>query len=573
MKKNTVKTGSRRNRNDFAVAPTLWSDVEVELNGILEDVGGFRATYLQKEWKRKLLDPSKVSAKTRKDRAIDKWLAVEERNARTNQRLMFAPDEYDRRIAGTTLGRVVTKTQDLIRQILGSVPLWDDNFIFTSGASFHVDSKPGAIARKLLSGRDVTVDAWPHVARLIRHDSILDDPAESFREIFWGGADLWRQLRSWEEPSFVDGNSLFTVDKSSEIDRCAAKEPTLNMLMQRALGNAIRRSLRKVGVDLNDQTRNQRLARTGSISGSLATIDLSSASDSMSVECVRLLLPPEWFAILDDCRSKWTYVRDEWHDNEMFSSMGNGFTFELESLIFVALTRALAWVTGSKGSISVFGDDIICPSDLAHGLGQVLGYFGFSLNSEKSFWGDHYRKDDGFRESCGKHYHRGEDVSPFYVKEIPLDAKRYIHLGNKLRQWLAIESDVLDPRFYALWCKIRNAVPRPVWGGYDYDSIDTLVVPNVRPIASLRSIYATDKRATERLQHGLYLQWHASKTNLPAWSDPRLLPGQHPLAGLDLEGPNTAEPEKPIGLKLRRESKQRWYAFYTAVAMFYEEYS
>jgi hypothetical protein len=117
---------------------------------------------------------------------------------------------------------------------------------------------------------------------------------------------------------------LFTVPKSSEIDRVACKEPEVNMFMQRSVGAHIRRRLRRVGVDLNDQTVNQHLAKIAVDQG-LATIDLSAASDSITEQLVVNWLPPEWFLLLNRLRVHNVDVDGTLHPLQMFSSMGNGF--------------------------------------------------------------------------------------------------------------------------------------------------------------------------------------------------------------------------------------------------------
>jgi len=97
--------------------------------------------------------------------------------------------------------------------------------------------------------------------------------------------------------------------------------------------------------------------------------------------------------------------------------MGNGFTFELETLIFAALMSVLLMKNGRSGNLGedvfVFGDDILIPDDLAREAEAVLSYCGFSLNREKSFSGS-----IGFRESCGGDFYEGADVRPFYLKEL-----------------------------------------------------------------------------------------------------------------------------------------------------------
>lgn len=202
------------------------------------------------------------------------------------------------------------------------------------------------------------------------------------------------------------------VPKSWKTDRTIITEPLLNSLGQKGIGKYIRQRLKRFGVDLKDQTRNQELARYGSISGSLATVDLSSASDTISKALVAHLLPYQWYSLLNRFRTPVVEGPDGLTiELEKFSSMGNAYTFELESLIFYALAFATAEVTGCETrDISVFGDDIIIPVAAYGLLEEVLSACGFSLNRDKSF------AVGPFRESCGTDYWNGFDVRPCYLK-------------------------------------------------------------------------------------------------------------------------------------------------------------
>jgi hypothetical protein len=93
------------------------------------------------------------------------------------------------------------------------------------------------------------------------------------------------------------------------------------MYLQKGVGNHIRRRLRRVGVNLNDQSVNRSLARMGAATGEVATLDLSSASDTVTIEAVRLLLPDDWFLYLNDIRSQEVLVEGTYVRTEMFSSM------------------------------------------------------------------------------------------------------------------------------------------------------------------------------------------------------------------------------------------------------------
>lgn len=268
----------------------------------------------------------------------------------------------------------------------------------------------------------------------------------------WGSS-----LSSGSAPrcNVVPGNHVLTVPKNAKTDRIIAKEPCMNIFVQKGIGSMIRRRLKKVGVNLDDQSLNQQLALAGSLDGSLATLDLSSASDTVSIETVRLLLPDDWYLAMDTCRSHQgvlpcgSLIR--YHK---FSSMGNGFTFELESLIFWAICSAVRSLSDeSDRRMAVYGDDIIVPTGIAPRVISSLEFFGFIPNQKKS------HLDGPFRESCGKHYFRGTDVTPIYVRN-PIDRlERLFWAANAIKRKARL-SWGLDSFFKPSWSLIYDRIPR-----------------------------------------------------------------------------------------------------------------
>nr|UJQ85800.1 MAG: hypothetical protein 3 [Leviviridae sp.] len=198
------------------------------------------------------------------------------------------------------------------------------------------------------------------------------------------------------------------VPKSAKTYRSVNVEAGLNVMFQLGIGDYMAKRLAKRGIDIRDQTLNQRRAREGSLTGALATLDLSSASDTISREIVFELLPLEWAELLNWGRSSSVVLPSgKTISQEKFSSMGNGYTFPLETLIFWGLAAACC---DRDSDATVYGDDIIIPSDKFDLLREVLHYAGFKVNVGKSF------ATGPFRESCGKDYFRGMDVRPFYAK-------------------------------------------------------------------------------------------------------------------------------------------------------------
>lgn len=201
-------------------------------------------------------------------------------------------------------------------------------------------------------------------------------------------------------------NRVEFVPKNWKTYRTIACEPGGALPLQLAFDTYCKRRLRRKGIDLSDQFRNQELARVGSIDGSLATIDLSAASDTLSKAVVAWFFPEPWYNFLDSVRSPLGKVGDKTLVYEKFSSMGNGSTFSIETLVFAACCYAV----GSR-AFSVYGDDIIIETELVQKLIALLSFLGFTVNSEKSYF------SGSFRESCGSHYYAGTNVTPFYIRD------------------------------------------------------------------------------------------------------------------------------------------------------------
>lgn len=242
----------------------------------------------------------------------------------------------------------------------------------------------------------------------------------------------WGRYR-WEgrlgAPGVSRGNRLTTVPKDGKTDRPISIEPVGNLWLQLGIGRHLKRRLRAIGfpayspdsrelfpgysvTEEDAQSVHRKILFRCGRDGS-STIDLSSASDTVAFSLVRELLPDDWFRLLNDCRSPMTLVPSKdggnWRHLEKFSSMGNGFTFELESLIFgVLLATAFGLTPGVD--LLVFGDDIIIPRRHYDRACNLLETFGFTPNRRKSY------RDGPFFESCGGNVHSGIDVTPVRLK-------------------------------------------------------------------------------------------------------------------------------------------------------------
>lgn len=207
------------------------------------------------------------------------------------------------------------------------------------------------------------------------------------------------------EPCVHSSNKVIFVPKNVTSLRSIAIEPNGSMQMQLGIHGYLSAVLTRTGNSITDQGRNQKLAREGSLTGALATVDLSAASDSISLAVVYQLFPTDWFNLLYNLRAPSGVLPDgSTLDYEKFASMGNGTTFAIETLIFLALSRAIC----SHRSVSVYGDDIIIPSTHVEMLERVFTYLGFKFNTDKTYI------QGPFRESCGADWYNGINVTPKY---------------------------------------------------------------------------------------------------------------------------------------------------------------
>lgn len=386
------------------------------------------------------------SSEFKRDAALGAFRAAEQHCASQPDRFRNSPASKD---ASHLSGHAILHSAARkIRELLGEFS-WDhcvDHFDFGPGASTKLSRRKS--------------DRWHKFGVHPDVSTMCGTLAETY---LLGVRPAWgRFLLDKYESLYTtcDSNRITTVPKDYRTDRPIAIEPLLNMFFQKGIGGVIRTKLRSVGQDLNDQSRNQALALEASRDDNLATIDLSSASDTISRWVVEELLPPDWLAALECCRSPFgTLDSGEKILYRKFSSMGNGFTFELESLIFWAICSSVVQVLADQHGakerrVSVYGDDIIVPSYAANQVLDALVLFGFIPNKEKSY------TSGPFRESCGMHGFRGCDVTPFFVRGPIKKLSDLFLLHNNVMRWAAKRSYASrDARLQGLCSWVRSHAP------------------------------------------------------------------------------------------------------------------
>lgn len=343
----------------------------------------------------------------------------------TNQRLYV----YVRREIYLSRAPIIDKVARKISEILGECPKVEDlGFSFGPGSTTNVSKKYASPLNKL----NAEMECSPHLVKSAIGRSYLNSMHQIKNHLV--------NKKTW---LFGCLAVLGMVPKNALTFRTTVTEPGLNMPAQLELGKAIRRALRRYGLDLKyGQERNQYLAQLGSINNEEATVDIENASNTVAIMAVYLALyhSKDWFDMLDAFRSPTISVESEPYCLEMFSSMGNGFTFELETLIFYAISLVTCEDLGLNcENVSVYGDDIIIPSEAYTSLVENLSFYGFAVNDKKSFC------SGPFRESCGKDYFFGTNIRPFYKKDQWTDA-RLVRLLNH-----DAENMVLLPRSFRSW--------------------------------------------------------------------------------------------------------------------------
>lgn len=295
---------------------------------------------------------------------------------------------------------------------------------------------------------------------------------------FWLDAEKFRADR-FGAPKVVAGNRLSFVPKTYDCSRSICTEPSLNMMFQKGIGNILERRLRQYfGIDLkSQQSKNRDLAQVGSLDGSMVTIDLSSASDTIANRMLEQVLQKDFYSLLQLVRSPVTTISGaESAELHMVSTMGNGFTFPLQTMLFAAVVQASARFRYSRsprdggseysasfvlprreklGTFGVNGDDIVCRRELAGDVLSLLNILGFQVNASKSF------VEGPFRESCGGDFFHGSPVRGVYNESLADPQSRYSTI-NRLNWWSARHK---IPLRNSIQCLLRTVrfLPIPPW--------------------------------------------------------------------------------------------------------------
>lgn len=288
---------------------------------------------------------------------------------------------------------------------------------------------PGSTADRLLGNKKYDQIEWTQRLEGLFPfmDNVLPSP-RYFREL---------ERVHFREPDTERPVRVISVPKTQKTPRIIAIEPTCMQFMQQAISKSLVKKLesRSVGdnhrrnlcfgfVGFESQDPNREMAALGSYKQTLATLDMSEASDRVSNQHVLSLF--RWWPWLSEAvqvtrSTKADVLGHGVMPLSKFASMGSALCFPVEAMvfttiIFLALERSANTrftrkdVLSFAGQVRVYGDDIIVPVDVVEPVVDLLEAFGLKVNKSKSFW------NGKFRESCGGDYYDGTWVTPVRVR-------------------------------------------------------------------------------------------------------------------------------------------------------------
>lgn len=326
----------------------------------------------------------------------------------------------------------------------------------------------GALATRETSNGRWSNSTWTdRLQRVIPYwDDLLTFPSEPPDDVTILARD--------EEPAA----KLVLVPKTMKGPRVIVEEPCHMQYVQQGVFREMSKVLRENcfsklhrSFSWDSQEHNRTLAKEGSESGFYSTIDLSEASDRVSLQLANSLLAGSRYLreLVLACRSESVSLPDgRLLGLRKFASMGSSLCFPIESMVFyvigeMAVASMAALVPSTKrlrpsGLVRIYGDDIVVPTEVAHVAISLLEAYGLKVNVNKTF------TTGPFRESCGSDWFKGEDVTVFKLRHpLPQMARQH----ELLRSAIAFHNTVLDRGWFRVaeyvaksLLRIRPYIPR-----------------------------------------------------------------------------------------------------------------
>jgi len=332
------------------------------------------------------------------------------------------------------LSRFQRFCDEFAREIRFFEPIRESNSRYENGEGIGFKHGPGAVADQSIS-------------RGANKYHFLNWPAKLQTWFPFEECGIFNSAATYQVGQHEAPSKLICVPKSAKAPRLIAAEPTQYMWTQKLVQDFTEKEIYRIFkgsiINFRDQQGSRDLACLASLTGDMATVDLSSASDRLSCWVVERAFrkAPSFLCALHATRTRWTVDRISqppiFFKKKKFASQGTAVTFPVQTIIYAL--AALASLPGGnlqstrrkyQKQVRVFGDDIIMPTIGYDNLTLLLDYLQLKVNKDKSF------KSGAFRESCGFDAFRGYDVTPVKPKSLEIDGPQsrasFIDFTNNL---------------------------------------------------------------------------------------------------------------------------------------------
>jgi hypothetical protein len=346
-----------------------------------------------------------------------KQLASESRNRKAIRKFRTVEEELER------YTKICKEEFPLLRSV--SNILWGNIFYDIHPEILVCRHGPGATAERKSANSRFTITHWNDRSQATFP---LDIHGVSS---FWEHSDLENVVLLSEEQEIPV--RVVQVPKTMKTPRTIAIEPSHVQYMQQGLMQYVvqrieKHRLTRDSIRFLDQSVNSDRARASSISRRSATLDLSDASDRVHLDLVKNIFKNSpLLPYLLSCRSGTALLPDSKQPLSLrkFASMGSAMCFPVEAMVFYTLIQvALHYyhnevptersIKRFSREIAVYGDDLIIPTYSRAIVEACLQAVGLQVNQSKSF------SEGFFRESCGGDFYKGYEVTPVYLRHLPI---------------------------------------------------------------------------------------------------------------------------------------------------------
>lgn len=313
---------------------------------------------------------------------------------------------------------------------------------------------PGAVSDRKVGSDKYSFKDWP---------SKLDG---TFPYDYFASPNLLSEIEARNYRNHEHPARLLAVPKTPVKPRLIASEPTYHQYIQGGIMMWLRKKLPKslrLCMNFRDQGPSRDAALSASKSGLYSTVDLSSASDRLSLWTVErfFVRNPSFLHAVHACRSRYLHDRiltGTYCTLKKYAPQGNATTFPIQSIVYATacitaylferrLSLCRKNILKACREVRVFGDDLIVPKDCLVTLYLILSFLGLKVNMSKT------HEDGWFRESCGMDAFKGHNVTPVYVNNL-----RYESTPTSLSSVVDTSNNAMKSGLFSLAVALQDEI-------------------------------------------------------------------------------------------------------------------